>query len=281
MVLPAVAPGAGGPETTGGDRPRFRRDAAAAAAAGAAGAAAGAAEPTPAPAAARTPRDPAPTPAPVPRSHTPHRRAWAVAAVAAGCLAVGAGAALISDDGNDGRQAGTTKARTTASQGATSGSAKKHRAAAKTTTSTAAAPAAGAASSAAPASSTSTTTTAATDGRSAAQLNNAGYAMLPGDPQGALPLLTEAVQRFRAQGDTQSTDYAYALYNLGWALRLAGRPAEAIPYLQERLRISDYKRGVVEQELRTAQQAAGQDPTARAGAAKGKAKGKGKGKKGD
>jgi serine/threonine-protein kinase len=68
--------------------------------------------------------------------------------------------------------------------------------------------------------------------------------------------------KFRAAGDTSSTDYAYALYNLGWALRLAGRPAEAIPYLQERLRISDYKRGIVEQELRTAQQQAGQAPAA-------------------
>jgi serine/threonine-protein kinase len=89
--------------------------------------------------------------------------------------------------------------------------------------------------------------------------------MLPGDPQGALPLLQRAVEQFRAQGDTSSTDYAYSLYNYGWALRLAGRPAEAIPYLEERLRISDYKRGVVENELRTAQAEAGQTPTASAG----------------
>jgi serine/threonine-protein kinase len=101
--------------------------------------------------------------------------------------------------------------------------------------------------------------------------------MLPGDPQGALPLLQSAVDKFRAQGDTKSTDYAYALYNLGWALRLAGRPAEAIPYLQERLRISDYKRGIVEKELATAQQAAG---TTGATATTGKAK-KAKPGKGD
>jgi serine/threonine-protein kinase len=62
---------------------------------------------------------------------------------------------------------------------------------------------------------------------------------------------------FRSQGDRSSTDYAYSLYNLGWALRLGGHPADAIPYLQERLAISNYKRGIVEQELRTAQQAAG------------------------
>jgi serine/threonine-protein kinase len=47
-------------------------------------------------------------------------------------------------------------------------------------------------------------------------------------------------------------DYAYALYNLGNALRLAGHPAEAVPYLEERLHISNYKRGVVMKELQTA-----------------------------
>ena len=53
--------------------------------------------------------------------------------------------------------------------------------------------------------------------------------MLPGDPQGALPLLQSAVDKFRAQGDTKSSNYAFSLYNLGWALRLAGRPAERDP----------------------------------------------------
>lgn len=97
----------------------------------------------------------------------------------------------------------------------------------------------------------------ASDGRSPAQLNNAGFALLPQRPQEALPLLRRAVADFRASGDRRGIDYAYALYNLGWALRLAGRPAEAVPYLEERLRISDYKRAIVEAELRTALQAAG------------------------
>ena len=56
-----------------------------------------------------------------------------------------------------------------------------------------------------------------------------------------------APSRARAQ-----VDYAYALYNLGNALRLTGHAAEAIPYLEERLRISNYKRGVVKKELQTA-----------------------------
>ena len=71
-----------------------------------------------------------------------------------------------------------------------------------------------------------------------------------------MPSLQRAVQAFRAQGRTGQIDYAYALYNLGNALRLSGRPADAIPYLQERLRISNFKRGVVKQELETAQRLA-------------------------
>jgi eukaryotic-like serine/threonine-protein kinase len=61
------------------------------------------------------------------------------------------------------------------------------------------------------------------------------------------------------QGRTGQIDYAYALYNLGNALRLSGRPADAIPYLEERLKISNYKRGVVKQELKTARRLANLD----------------------
>ncbi len=52
-------------------------------------------------------------------------------------------------------------------------------------------------------------------------------------------------------------DYAYALFNLGRALRLAGRPAEAIPILEQRLGIPN-QRGTVRRELEAARQAAGQ-----------------------
>ena len=51
--------------------------------------------------------------------------------------------------------------------------------------------------------------------------------------------------------------YAYALYDLGHALRLAGRPDEAIPILEERLKI-DNQRDVVQAELDKARAAAGQ-----------------------
>jgi len=39
---------------------------------------------------------------------------------------------------------------------------------------------------------------------------------------------------------------------------VSGRPADAIPFLQERLQVSNYKRGVVQKELATARQQAGQ-----------------------
>jgi len=73
----------------------------------------------------------------------------------------------------------------------------------------------------------------------------------------AVPIERRAVQGFRAGGDRSSTGYAYALFNLGTALNRSGNPGEAIPYLQERLRISNDRRGIVEKELSAAQQATG------------------------
>jgi hypothetical protein len=231
-----------------------------------------------------------PPPEPVARPRNPRRRAWAIAGLMAVCVAAGAGLALISDDGNDG---GRTLARLVPS--ATSSSAQPQGSSKQDTTTPDAGPS-GATVAGAGASGDSATTqpttatppaTASTAGQSATALNNAGYLMLPSDPQGALPLLSQAVDKFRAAGDTSSTDYAYSLYNYGWALRLAGRPADAIPYLQERLKISSYKRDIVEQELKTAQAAAGGQgqgaadaggatgPTASGARAGGRAKGHG------
>src|SRR4051794_522716 len=274
-----------GPEWN--DQPRFGRGAVAGAAAVGAGAAAAAddahaADPAPV---ARPPRDrrPAPPREPVARSRHPHRGAWMLAGLAAVCLGGGSAAALIGDNGNsDGASQGTTGAHTTAAKATRPASSSKAKA--KTTT-TAKAPAATtkqpAATTPAPTAAANPQTTSTSnaappaDGRSASQLNDAGYAMLPGNPQGAVPLLARAVQKFRAQGDKGIT-YAYALYNYGWALRLAGRPAEAIPYLQERLQISDYARSTVERELRTAQQQAGQGASVTPGHGKGKGKNKNK-----
>jgi hypothetical protein len=228
------------------DRPRFAR------------------EPQPA-AAAAPPVRPVrrePPPDPIARQRSPHRKAFLLAGLTVACVVVGAGAALIGDNGNNGGRDATAPRAVSSKPQGSAAAPKQGAATAPATTAPAPAPQtdAGASSSAPATAEPSATapsgTTAPDDGRSAAAINNAGYAMLPGDPQGALPLLARAVQKFRAEGDKSSTDYAYALYNYGWALRLAGRPAEAIPLLQERLRISNYKRGIVRKELATAEQAA-------------------------
>jgi serine/threonine protein kinase len=57
------------------------------------------------------------------------------------------------------------------------------------------------------------------------------------------------------QGPGSGLTYAYALYDLGHALRLAGRPAEAIPVLEQRMQI-DNQRQVVKAELKQAQKEA-------------------------
>jgi serine/threonine-protein kinase len=93
-------------------------------------------------------------------------------------------------------------------------------------------------------------------------LNDQGFALIgQGKPNDAVAPLQRSVDAFRAQGRKGEIGYAYALYNLGNALRLSGRPADAIPFLQERLQVSNYKRGIVQKELRTAQQQAGQKPS--------------------
>jgi serine/threonine-protein kinase len=276
-----------GAEWAGRERPRFSRAGGAVAGGAAAGAAAAPSAERPAP--PRTSerlvrREREPVPEPVARERSPHRNIIILALVAALCVAAGAGAALISDNGNNGgRDTAAPRATASKSQGQPTGGVERAGAAqsgAQTTeTTTTPAPAAASGDDGA----SPTGNAGATDGRSPAQLNNAGFAMLPSDPQGALPLLQKAVEGFRAAGDTSSIDYAYSLYNLGWALDLAGRPAEAIPYLQERLKISDYKRDIVEAELAKAQQAAGGGPADETGGAKAdgatfKGPGKGKGK---
>jgi serine/threonine-protein kinase len=67
-------------------------------------------------------------------------------------------------------------------------------------------------------------------------LNDRGYELMQaGDYEGAIPLLEQAVAAY-PEGSQELT-YAYALYNLGRSLRLAGRPDEAVPILERRLRI--------------------------------------------
>ena len=80
-------------------------------------------------------------------------------------------------------------------------------------------------------------------------LNDQGFQLIQqGNPEGAIPLLEQAVGALEGSDDIT---YAYALYNLGHALRLAGRPGEAIPILEQRLEIPN-QQGTVAAELKQA-----------------------------
>jgi serine/threonine-protein kinase len=83
-----------------------------------------------------------------------------------------------------------------------------------------------------------------------AQLNDQGFSLIQqGQPEAAVPVLKRAVRAFPA--GTGDLNYAYALFNLGNALRLSGRPEQAIPILERRLEIPDQTE-TVRQELEAA-----------------------------
>ena len=66
-------------------------------------------------------------------------------------------------------------------------------------------------------------------------------------------ILQRAVDSFPS--GTTDLNYAYALFNLGNALRLAGRPEEAIPILEQRLQIPN-QTATVRRELELARRQA-------------------------
>ena len=72
-----------------------------------------------------------------------------------------------------------------------------------------------------------------------------------------MPKLRAAVASFPE--DSTEIDYAYALFNYAQALRLSGDPAAAIPLLEKRLAISDFKVDEVKAELAAARQAGGRE----------------------
>ena len=93
------------------------------------------------------------------------------------------------------------------------------------------------------------------DPEGGATLNQQGYELIQADEyEAAVPVLEEAVAAFPA--GSEDLNYAYALFNLGNALRLSGRPEEAIPVLEERLQIPN-QTGTVEEELAAARAEAG------------------------
>lgn len=88
------------------------------------------------------------------------------------------------------------------------------------------------------------------------ELNDRGFALIDqGRYQQAIPILERAVAALDGSGDIT---YAYALYNLGNAMRLAGRPEEAIPILEARLEIPNQTEAV-RRELQRARRDAGRD----------------------
>ena len=89
-----------------------------------------------------------------------------------------------------------------------------------------------------------------------AQLNSQGFDLMnQGDYDAAIPVLQQAVKSFPP--GTSDLNYAYALFNLGKSLRLAGRYDEAIQVLEKRLEIPN-QTGTVRKELELAKQQAGQ-----------------------
>jgi serine/threonine protein kinase len=91
---------------------------------------------------------------------------------------------------------------------------------------------------------------------SGAALNEQGYSLIQaGEYEAAVPVLEEAVASY-PEG-SEDVGYAYALFNLGDALRLSGRPEEAIPILEQRLEIPN-QTSTVERELEAARAEAGE-----------------------
>jgi serine/threonine-protein kinase len=102
----------------------------------------------------------------------------------------------------------------------------------------------------------------AAEGSSASEgidLNDKGKALIDqGNYRAAIPVLERALRAFPAGTTVQSDlNYAFTLFNLGHALNAGGRPEDAIPVLEERLK-NPNQRDVVQPELDAAKSAAGQ-----------------------
>ena len=90
-----------------------------------------------------------------------------------------------------------------------------------------------------------------------AALNDEGFDLIgAGDYEAAVAVLQQAVAALEGSGD--EITYSYALFNLGNALRLAGRPEEAIPILEDRLGVGS-QLDTVQRELEAALAEAGID----------------------
>lgn len=85
-------------------------------------------------------------------------------------------------------------------------------------------------------------------------LNDKGFTLIKGGrPSEAIPVLQKSLRSFPK--GTRDVTYAYALFNLAVAYRLAGRPDIAIPILEQRIKINN-QRDLVQRELITAKKQA-------------------------
>ena len=198
-----------------------------------------------------------PTPPVAPSRRARRSTAALIPVLLLAAVAAAATAVLLSsgDDGGGGRtqdqQAGDTKSKPEGSKSKPEGSKPKPK---KTKPKERSEPPP----TATPAPSTPAPSTEATtaDPARGAQLNDEGYSLMQrGDYAGAVPILQQAVASWPE--DSTDINYAYALFNLGKALNRAGRPDEAIPYLEQRLRWAD-QRATVQSELDLARRNAGQ-----------------------
>jgi Flp pilus assembly protein TadD len=88
--------------------------------------------------------------------------------------------------------------------------------------------------------------------------------MVSGDYSAAVPVLRQAA----AAAPHSSLTYAYALYDLGRSLRLAGDPKDAVAVLYQRLQIPNQTE-IVREQLQLALQALGQTADQSGGAVPG------------
>lgn len=186
----------------------------------------------------------APTAPPSPPRRTSHGGRWAAAAaLAAFAVAIAAVALLVSGGGDEQSPARRAQQSTQHKEAkeqpvpaASEGSEAPEEAEPSATTASAPAP-------------------EGTDPELGASLNEQGFELIQaGEYEAAVPVLEEAVSAF-PEG-SEDINYAYALFNLGNALRLSGRPEEAIPVLEQRLAIPN-QTSTVEEELEAARAEAG------------------------
>jgi serine/threonine-protein kinase len=197
-------------------------------------------------------RAPETAPAVIRSRHRP--RAVALSALAAGAVAV---AVVAATQGSAGNLHPASHAQRLASRPA-------HRAAPAKPAAVAAAP-----QNQAPPTTTSSTAASSTPppgtsgGSSADSLEARGHAlMVGGSYQQAIPVLRQAL----AAAPAGSLTYAYALFDLGRSLRLAGDPRQAVQVLWRRMQIPN-QTGIVRTELQLALEELGRQANAGGGAA--------------